>query len=86
MSEVWNGYELLVVLYCVSRPVYIEYKSLEGQGTSGYIWQSTIHNIYPTKSILTYMVIYYTEYIAYQIYPDIYDSLLYRIYSLPNIL
>jgi hypothetical protein len=28
---------LLVVLHCASQPVYIEYKSLEGQGTSGYI-------------------------------------------------
>jgi hypothetical protein len=37
MSEVWNGYELLVVLHCVSRPVYIEYKSFEGQDTSRYI-------------------------------------------------
>jgi hypothetical protein len=32
------------------------------------------------------MVVYYSEYIAYQIYPDIYGSLLYRIYSLPNAL
>jgi hypothetical protein len=79
-------YELLVVLYCVSRSVYIEYKSLEGQDTSGYICQPIIHNIYPTKYIPTYMVVYYIEYIAYQIYPDIYDGLLYRIYSLPNIL
>jgi hypothetical protein len=86
VSEVWNGYELLVVLHCASRPVYIEYKSLEGQVTSGYIWQPTIHNIYLTKYIPIYMVVYYTEYIVYQIYPDIYDSLLYRIYSLPNIL
>jgi hypothetical protein len=58
-------YELLVVLHCASRSVYIEYKSLEGQGTSGYIWQTTIHNIYPTKYIPTYMIVYYTEYITY---------------------
>jgi hypothetical protein len=77
---------LLVVLHCVSRPVYIEYKSLEGQVTSGYIWQSIIHNIYPNKYIPTYMVVYDTEYIVYQIYSDIYDSLLYIIYSLLNIL
>jgi hypothetical protein len=50
VSEVWNGYELLVVLYCASRSVYIEYKSLKGQATSGYIWQP-IHNIYLTKYI-----------------------------------
>jgi hypothetical protein len=29
---------LLVILYCVSRPVYIEYKCLEGKETFGYIW------------------------------------------------
>jgi hypothetical protein len=72
MSEEYNGDGCeLVVLHCASRPVYIEYKSIEGQGTSGYIWQRTIHNIYPTKYILTYMVVYYTEYITYQIYSNI---------------
>jgi hypothetical protein len=76
----------MVVLHCTSRLVYIEYKSLEEQATSVYIWQSTIHNIYHIKYIPTYMIVYYTEYISYQIYPDIYDSLLYGIYSLSNIL
>jgi hypothetical protein len=61
---------LLVVLHCASRSVYIEYKSLEGQATSEYIWQPTIHNIYPTKYIPTYMIVYYTEYIVYQIYSN----------------
>jgi hypothetical protein len=72
MSEEYNGDGCeLVVLHCASRLIYIEYKSLEGQGTSGYIWQNTIHNIYHTKYILTYMIVYYTEYITYQIYSNI---------------
>jgi hypothetical protein len=36
-------------------------------------------------NISTYMIVYYIEYIVYQIYLDIYGNLLYRIYSLPNI-
>jgi hypothetical protein len=30
--------QLLVLLHCTSRLVYIEYRSLEGQHTSGFIW------------------------------------------------
>jgi hypothetical protein len=29
---------MIVGCIALSQPVYIEYKSLEGQGTSGYIW------------------------------------------------
>jgi hypothetical protein len=40
--------------------IYIGYKIFKEQDTSEYIWQPTIHNIYPIKYITTYMVVYYT--------------------------
>jgi hypothetical protein len=58
------------IAVCLSTGIYRVQESW-GASTSGYIWQPIIHNIYPTKYIPTYMVVYYTEYIAYQIYSNI---------------
>jgi hypothetical protein len=42
--------EWLINCNCAPWLVYIEYKSLlKGEGTSGYTWQSMIHNIKPTN-------------------------------------